>query len=111
VTVYSSCLTCGKPCPRSRSYCGLHAPVPRSRALRGGGATIRAFRKAAFQLAGNRCMAVEGGVRCDERRPERLEAHHIVPVSQGGANDASNAVLLCKRHHLLVEAQRLREPA
>ena len=45
------------------------------------------------------------GERCTECDPSELEAHHLVPVSQGGENVArTNGVTLCKRHHLLIEA-------
>lgn len=27
------------------------------------------------------------------------ELHHIVPISEGGANDDSNLILLCPNHH------------
>ncbi|WP_165400070.1 HNH endonuclease signature motif containing protein [Motilibacter rhizosphaerae] len=31
----------------------------------------------------------------------RLEAHHVIPWSQGGLSDVSSYVLFCKRHHHL----------
>ncbi|WP_413168403.1 HNH endonuclease [Capilliphycus salinus ALCB114379] len=27
------------------------------------------------------------------------EGHHLVPLSQGGSQDASNVVILCPNHH------------
>ena len=32
-------------------------------------------------------------------RTEQLEAHHIVPLAQGGKNTLDNGVTLCHRHH------------
>lgn len=39
------------------------------------------------------------GKRCEQRR--WVDAHHIVPVAQGGANTASNISSLCFHHHKL----------
>ncbi|MCB0390845.1 MAG: HNH endonuclease, partial [Bdellovibrionales bacterium] len=33
-----------------------------------------------------------------------LEIHHKRPVSQGGANDISNLVLLCSGHHKMLHS-------
>jgi hypothetical protein len=41
-------------------------------------------------------------------RRARLEAHHIVPRSQGGTNDAENLIALCHEHHRLVHAGHVR---
>lgn len=30
---------------------------------------------------------------------EGLEAHHIIPVSQGGQNTLDNGITLCREHH------------
>ena len=38
------------------------------------------------------------------------EAHHLVPWWDGGRSDLSNAVLLCRHHHRLVEPQPQRPP-
>jgi predicted restriction endonuclease len=56
--------------------------------------------------AGHQCEAVEDGRRCVVR--DGLEAHHVVPVSQGGPNTAENGRALCPRHHLLIEGRRPR---
>ncbi|MBT5873587.1 MAG: HNH endonuclease [Candidatus Latescibacteria bacterium] len=45
----------------------------------------------------------------DERRCQHdgctetsnLEAHHIVPVSQGGPNTPENGITLCREHHTI----------
>ena len=36
---------------------------------------------------------------CDET--EGLEAHHIIPVSQGGQNTLDNGITLCREHHMM----------
>ena len=46
----------------------------------------------------SRCQAKKpGGGTCGERRWTDL--HHILPVSQGGANDLQNLITLCRAHH------------
>ena len=35
-----------------------------------------------------------------------LQAHHIVPISQGGTNDLSNLALLCANCHAAVEKMK-----
>jgi 5-methylcytosine-specific restriction enzyme A len=50
-----------------------------------------------------RCQAIENGTRCDVTDPALLEAHHLKPVRDGGTNDPSNGVALCRRHHRAVE--------
>lgn len=37
---------------------------------------------------------------CHQTR--HLDAHHLVPWSQGGATDLANMLLLCRRHHTMV---------
>ena len=34
-----------------------------------------------------------------------LEAHHIIPVSQGGLNTLENGVTLCREHHIAENVQ------
>ncbi len=102
--VVSSCLTCGKAIPRGRSYCGKHRPVGQSARLRGSGGARERFRREVFKAAGGRCEAVIAGVRCDVTDASVLEAHHVLPVSAGGGSDASNGRLLCRRHHLMIQA-------
>ena len=41
-------------------------------------------------------------------RRARLEAHHIVPRSQGGTNEAGNLIALCHEHHRGVHAGHVR---
>ncbi|MHC3437043.1 HNH endonuclease [Natrialbaceae archaeon A-gly3] len=38
----------------------------------------------------------------------RLEAHHIVPISEGGENDPANITTLCHSCHLKAEKKRER---
>ncbi|WP_083866574.1 HNH endonuclease [Natronococcus occultus] len=43
---------------------------------------------------------------------QRLEVHHIVPLSVGGSNELSNLVTLCKECHTKSEGKRIQnEPA
>jgi predicted restriction endonuclease len=58
--------------------------------------------------AGGRCQAVIDGVRCNIWGAE-LEAHHVVGLRQGGANDPANGVALCRPHHRLAESKATRE--
>ena len=49
-----------------------------------------------------RLVLHEAGYRCANpvcRRPQTLDHHHIVYVSDGGADDAVNLLLLCKNCH------------
>lgn len=52
--------------------------------------------------------ARDGGCRFPgcERPPSWSEGHHVIPWSEGGATDVSNAVLLCRHHHLLLHNNR-----
>ena len=59
-----------------------------------------ALKRATLDRDGNTCAA-DG---CDSRY--RIEAHHIVPWSQGGRTDAENLVSLCWFHHHVVVHQR-----
>ncbi|WP_204365619.1 HNH endonuclease [Natronococcus jeotgali] len=43
---------------------------------------------------------------------QRLEVHHIVPLSAGGSNERSNLITLCKNCHTKSEGKRIQnEPA
>jgi predicted HNH restriction endonuclease len=35
-------------------------------------------------------------------QPSAVNAHHVVPISAGGADDEGNLVLLCPNHHAIV---------
>ena len=59
-----------------------------------------ALRRAVLHRDGGACAA-DG---CDSRY--RLEAHHIVPWSQGGRTDPDNLVTLCWFHHHVVVHER-----
>ena len=41
-------------------------------------------------------------VECLSNKANTLQIHHIIPVSQGGADDLSNLITLCKHCHDLV---------
>ena len=60
--------------------------------------TIPANLWSVLVLRDQHCRLVPG---CD-RPPEWCEAHHVVPVSEGGPTSLANLVLGCSRHHHLV---------
>lgn len=45
------------------------------------------FRKAVLPKSGGRCAVC--------RSTDRVEAHHVVAVADGGRNDATNGIALC----------------
>ena len=98
------CLRCGTLIGGSGSYCSQHRPRRPSRqtAGRGGGWAASKFRKAVLARAGYRCEAMVGGLRCEVL--EGLEAHHWRALANGGSNDPSNGVCLCRKHHRLAES-------
>lgn len=55
--------------------------------------TLTVWARLVKERDGNRCQ-FEG---CDVT--EALEAHHIVPLSQGGRNTLDNGTTLCREHH------------
>lgn len=62
----------------------------------------KAARKEAMERAGNRCEYAVIFLRCGEM--ERLEAHHVhYPKSR--PLEASDLVILCRRHHHLLEVR------
>lgn len=94
------CLTCGVL--TTRSYCPAHRPSSQTRQTPGR-TNPREFRRLALEYAGDRCEFVnDDGQRCTERT--RLEAHHVIGLRDGGDNNAqTNSLVLCRRHHRLVE--------
>lgn len=95
------CLRCGVL--THGSYCPTHTPS-RVTPGRGSGTQIHRFRTAVMQAAGWQCQAIIDGRRCTEI--VALQAHHVVPLREGGSNDASNGVALCGEHHRLIEHAR-----
>ncbi|HVR76833.1 MAG TPA: HNH endonuclease [Acidimicrobiia bacterium] len=63
-----------------------------------------ALRRAILRRDGNRCV-VDG---CDSR--SRLQVHHVVPWSRGGATDPSNLIAVCWYHHHIAIHQLELEP-
>jgi hypothetical protein len=84
------------------SGCALHAKRPRNTPGRTG-AGQAAFRDAVLAAAEYYCHAVENGIRCDVTNPALLEAHNLNRLRDGGGNDQSNGVCVCRHHHRLVE--------
>jgi len=95
---------------RQGSYRSRHQPQRRNRQTpgRGTGWDALMLRYTALERAGNRCELIAGGERCSET--QNLACHHIKPLADGGDNDPSNAAVLCRPHHRLIE-KRLREQA
>lgn len=63
-------------------------------------AAYREWSHGVKQRAGWRCEWVEGGRRCQVKRPNRLFADHIVERRDGGALlDPDNGMCLCGSHH------------
>ena len=57
--------------------------------------SIRSQIKGIFRLRGELTCTVCGA-------EERLEIHHIIPLSLNGSNDISNLMVLCHDHHMAV---------
>lgn len=99
-----SCPGCGTP-KKGRGYCArciASDPKKLTRALTGRWSPDRdevgqhRFRRQIRKRAGDRCEAVEGGVRCAET--EKLQAHHLRK-----GYEPEDGVLLCPYHHRLVD--------
>ena len=65
------------------------------------------LRKAVFERDDFTCQ------RCDKRNGQGrgLSAHHLMPRSEGGADDIENLITLCNSCHDLVEINELRTKA
>jgi hypothetical protein len=78
----------------------LRRSCPKRRARKGAGrqqVTIT-LKREVHHKSDSQCMHVdECGKRCQERR--FLHIHHVRPVSEGGANDIGNLIILCAGHH------------
>lgn len=66
-------------------------PDERRRRLRRDAAAHRRFAKAVKERDGHRCQ------RCGTT--ERLVAHHLRPLQEGGTHDPSNGIALCAACH------------
>jgi 5-methylcytosine-specific restriction endonuclease McrA len=94
------CLTCGE---LSRgSYCERHTPPPwrgyRSPG-RGSRTDAQRFRTAVLAKTGGRC-AICGST-------DRVVAHHVIGLAEGGSNDPeANGLALCEAHHDELERRR-----
>jgi 5-methylcytosine-specific restriction endonuclease McrA len=69
----------------------------------------KVVRKIIFGRGGAKCR--DCGVKWGHPNFAMLECHHIVPTSEGGKDDPSNGVLVCrpchaKRHERLSEIHR-----
>jgi hypothetical protein len=66
-------------------------PVERAKRLRRDAAAHRRFSQAVKKRDGYRCR------RCGST--ERLVAHHVKPLQEGGTHDPSNGITLCAECH------------
>jgi 5-methylcytosine-specific restriction endonuclease McrA len=119
VTVKRACPRCGTLVVR-KGVCSTCAPVfARERRERHAKRMARAaeqrpeYGKLMTSKAWRRARAAarerDGGCIIRSGCAGRLEAHHVVPVNEGGEPvDLDNLVTLCSRHHRLVEAGTLR---
>ncbi len=91
----SSCLTCGA---RTKgSYCARHAP--RVNPARGSGPTRARFRRDTLAKTGGRCELCHS--------TDRVQAHHVIGLHEGGSNDpTSNGQPLCHTCHHITERNR-----
>jgi 5-methylcytosine-specific restriction endonuclease McrA len=87
------CLVCGTV--SEGSWCERHKPVwkqrsPSSRAVHKPG--WNKLRARALLRDGRRCVYCGAG-------DDGLEVHHVLPVSEGGANTLANVVTICHACH------------
>ena len=100
--------------PQGRGYCREHLRQVRRQVPRPGarerGYTRHYERVRAWVLAHNPLCVL---CRAEGRLTVAEHTHHVVPLSEGGANTARNLVPLCREHHAWVHtkagAARLRE--
>jgi 5-methylcytosine-specific restriction endonuclease McrA len=83
------------------SYCDEHAPDRRSPSSR---RTSRSRWQRLRRFATRKAKVCE---RCGSPGP--LDAHHVVPVSEGGRDVLSNVAVLCQTCHVEVERERRRK--
>ncbi len=67
-------------------------------------ARARAFRRRVIAAYGDRCAICAGGIRLPGGASE-LEAAHVIPRAQKGADDVRNGLALCRAHHWAFDQQ------
>jgi len=93
----TSCLKCGAL--SKGSYCAAHQPSYRHPG-RGSSSQATAFRAAVLTRAGGRCELCHS--------TDRVQAHHVIGLAEGGTNDpTSNGQALCHTHHVAIERRRV----
>lgn len=97
------CLTC-RVLVSAGSYCAAHEPSRVSPDRGSGGAAAR-FRKVVLATTGGRC-AIPG---C-ETPDDRVEAHHVRGLKEGGSDHPTNGQPLCFGHHRAVEQRKRAAP-
>jgi 5-methylcytosine-specific restriction endonuclease McrA len=91
----SFCAVCRTRIPKG-SRCRRHAVrSPSNRAWhQPGAAAVRAS-----LLGPGACCRVCGSI-------QDLEVHHVIAAAEGGSTTPENLVVLCRKHHLAVEAEK-----
>jgi len=89
------CLTCGTL--TNGSYCPTHRPRSKRHPARRSGGAQATFRKRTLKWWGERCIV------CGS--PEKVQAHHVHGLAQGGTHDGEG-VPLCRRCHRQVDAMQ-----
>ena len=95
VSSHKICVECGKNTPtKNYKYCSFHCQDIGSKRKK------RQRRKGRFRF---KVFRRDGGIcsKCGNKDPE-WEAHHIIPMSEGGSNHVDNGMTLCKACHSVV---------
>ncbi|CAB4218902.1 McrA Restriction endonuclease [uncultured Caudovirales phage] len=96
-TIATSCVTCGKPC--LSGWCADHDPELESNRLKA--QPFRAgYRDPAYHREKQAAKTRAGG-KCERcgRSDLPLECDHVVALKDGGKNERSNLVFLCRACH------------
>jgi 5-methylcytosine-specific restriction endonuclease McrA len=90
------CLSCGA-LTRTGSYCAKHRP-PRSPLKQRSGGRQHTFRRKTLQRYGLRCIV------CGST--DRVEAHHVNPLGDGGEPEGEGVPLCLRCHRRVTAAER-----
>lgn len=96
-----ACLLCGR-LTRQGSYCAAHSRPWSRRSPSSIATDQRGWAKVRAEVLRRDWNAC---VRCGD--PDNLQVHHIVPVSEGGANVIANLETLCASCHRAAHRQKV----